>query len=183
MGYKGSLLSFANRLASIGFFFNPKLPTYYEGNWIWLHRTSWNSLFSREEPYTAQAIKSNLKAGDTFWDIGAYIGWFSLLASKIVGPNGRVFSFEPSPDVFNLLSANTEGLHSIRAIRCGVGSIDTVAVFSAQGVSSAASFVEDVTKITQRCLPDPIRKVEVKVDTLSKVGAGRKAITGSGTRC
>ena len=89
-----------------------------------------------------------------------------------MGSNGRVLSFEPSPDVFNLLSVNTRGLHSIRAIQCGVGNADTVAAFAAHGASSSALFVEEVTKINQRFLPEvPIRKVEVnirKVDTLVK---------------
>jgi FkbM family methyltransferase len=172
MRYKGTLLSLVNRLASVGFFFNRKLPTYYQGYWIWLPRRNWNSLFFQYEPYIARAMKSNLRADDTFWDIGANIGWFSLLASKIVGSNGRVFSFEPSPDVFKLLYANTQGLHSIRVIQCGVGNADTVAAFAAQGISSSASFVKEVTKINQHYLPEtPIRKVDVnirKVDTLVK---------------
>jgi FkbM family methyltransferase len=171
MGYKGILLSIANRLASVGFV-SPKLPSYFEGYWIWFPRKNWNSLFLRYEPRTAQAIKQNLSAGGTFWDIGANVGLFSLLASKIVGPGGRVCSFEPSPEVFKLLSANTRGLHSIRAIQCGVGNADAVAAFATQGLSSAASFVEDVTEINQAYLPEtPIRKVEVnirKVDTLAK---------------
>jgi FkbM family methyltransferase len=120
----------------------------------------------------AQAIRDNLRAGNTFWDVGANVGWFSLLASKIVGPNGRVFSFEPSPEVFKLLSANIRGLHSIRAIQCGVGNADAVTEFAAQGTSMAGSFVEEVTKINQCFAPEiPIRKVEVtirKVDTLAK---------------
>jgi FkbM family methyltransferase len=172
MGYKGTLLAVTNRLASVGFFFNRKLPTYYQGCWIWLPKRSWNSLFSQYEPYVGRAIKNHLRAGETFWDIGANIGWFSLFASKIAGSKGSVFSFEPSTDVFNLLAANTQGLHSIRAIRCGVGNTDTVKVFAAQGVSGSASFVEEVTKINQHYLPEtPIRKVEVnirKVDTLVK---------------
>ena len=170
MGYRGTLLSLANRLAFVGLFFNRKLPTYYQGYWIWLPRRRWNSLLSQYEPYIGRAIKTHLRAGDTFWDIGAHTGWFSLLASKISGPNGKVFSFEPSPDVFNVLSANIRGLNSVRAIQCGVGSADTVAAFAAQGASSSASFVEEVTKINQHYLPEtPIRKVEVKirkVDTL-----------------
>jgi FkbM family methyltransferase len=172
MGYKNTLLSLANRLVVAGLFFNRKLPTYYQGHWIWLSRASWESLFSRYEPSIGRAIKNHLTAGDTFWDIGANMGWFSLLAAKIVGPNGRVFSFEPSPDVFNLLSDNARGLDSIRAIQCGVGNADTIAVFSAQGASTSASFVEEVTKINQHNLPEiQIRKVAVnirKVDTLVK---------------
>src|SRR5262245_23254210 len=172
MGYKRPLLSLANRFVSAGLCFSGKLPTYYQGYWIWLCRKSWNSLLSRYEPHIGRALKSCLRPGDTFWDIGANIGWFSLLASKIVGSNGKVFSFEPSPDVFSLLSANAQGLNSIRTTQCGVGNADTVAVFAAQGTSSSASFIEAVTKINQHYLPDTrIRKVEVnirKVDTLAK---------------
>jgi len=38
-----------------------------------------------------------LRAGMTALDIGAHHGLYTLLASKRVGPNGRVFAFEPSP--------------------------------------------------------------------------------------
>ena len=38
-----------------------------------------------------------LKPGMTVLDIGAHQGLYSLLASRRVGPTGRVFSFEPSP--------------------------------------------------------------------------------------
>jgi hypothetical protein len=97
MGYKSTLLSLANRVTSVGFLFSRKLPTYYQGYWIWLSRKSWTSLFSRYEPYIARAMKNNLKAGDMFWDIGANIGLFSLLASKITGSNGKLFSFGECP--------------------------------------------------------------------------------------
>jgi FkbM family methyltransferase len=168
MGYKHTVLVLANKLA--GFFFNRKLPTYYQGYLIWLPRESWNSLFSRYERSTGRAIKNHLRAGDTFWDIGAYTGWFSLLARKIVGSNGKVVSFEPSPDVFNLLSANASGLHCIRVIQCGVGNADTVAFFAAQGASSSASFVEDVTKINRHYLPEtPVQQVEVSIRKLDSL--------------
>ncbi len=49
-----------------------------------------------------------LKAGDTFIDIGANIGFFSLLASRYVGEFGRVISYEPSPREFKRLLTNIE---------------------------------------------------------------------------
>jgi FkbM family methyltransferase len=42
-----------------------------------------------------QAIVSHLKPGMTFWDIGAHIGFFSLLACRRVGDSGHVHAFEP----------------------------------------------------------------------------------------
>ena len=172
MGYRHSLLSFANRTASIAFAFDSRLrlPTLYAGHCIWLSRESWNTLFSRYELYTARAIKDNLSGGDTFCDVGANIGLFSLLASKIVGPSGKVFSFEPSPDVFNVLIANVRGSSSIHPMHCGVGNADAVAAFAAQGLSNAASFVEDVTKINAASVPStPVSKIEVKIRKINSL--------------
>jgi FkbM family methyltransferase len=42
-----------------------------------------------------EIISQNLKKGDTFIDIGANIGFFSLLACVSVGPEGKVVAFEP----------------------------------------------------------------------------------------
>ena len=50
--------------------------------------------FERAE---SQFVESLLKPGMTVLDIGAHHGYYSLLASQKVGPNGRVFAFEPSP--------------------------------------------------------------------------------------
>jgi FkbM family methyltransferase len=53
-------------------------------------------------------LRNKLKNGDTFIDIGANIGLFSIIASEIVGPNGKVISFEPSPITFKRLKENCE---------------------------------------------------------------------------
>ena len=53
-------------------------------------------------------LKSVLKEGDTFVDIGSNIGLFTLYASKRVGENGKVLSFEPSPKTFSRFVENIE---------------------------------------------------------------------------
>lgn len=45
-----------------------------------------------------QAIAEILKPRMTFWDSGAHIGFFSLLASRCVGAAGSVHAFEPLPE-------------------------------------------------------------------------------------
>lgn len=47
-----------------------------------------------------------LRPGDCFVDVGAHVGYFSLLAASLVGPAGRVFSFEPEPGNFADLLRN-----------------------------------------------------------------------------
>jgi len=54
--------------------------------------------FGLYELETARALRAFLRAGDTFVDAGANIGYFSLMAAKCVGPEGTVHSFEPFPE-------------------------------------------------------------------------------------
>ncbi len=50
-----------------------------------------------------------LKEGDTFMDIGAHVGFYTLLARNLVGEKGQIHSFEPTPTTFNTLSENVAG--------------------------------------------------------------------------
>ncbi len=64
------------------------------------------------EPYETLLVQSLLGVGDTFLDVGANIGYFTVLAADRVGPDGQVFAFEPDRDNFALLcsSCNINGL-------------------------------------------------------------------------
>lgn len=52
--------------------------------------------FNKTEPEQAKAMQRELKPGDVFFDIGANVGYYSILASKLVGPNGSVVALEPA---------------------------------------------------------------------------------------
>lgn len=58
------------------------------------------------EPNLTAFIRKALKPGDGFIDVGANIGYFSLWASSLVGPNGNVVAIEASPAIFSLLNEN-----------------------------------------------------------------------------
>jgi FkbM family methyltransferase len=60
------------------------------------------------EPETARIIGASLKPGDTFIDVGAHIGFFTVLAGRRVGPTGRVIAFEPGPATRARLHANVQ---------------------------------------------------------------------------
>jgi FkbM family methyltransferase len=173
MGYKNAVLSLANRVVPFCPGMNRRRPTYYHGHWLWPSASEWQSLFSRYEPNIGAAIKSNLGPGSIFFDIGAYVGWFTLPASKIVGSFGHVYPFEPSPDVYARLSENVRDLKNVHTFQCGIGNRDGKLEFASQGVSSSASFVEAVTEINKHYSPDTqIRKISVeirKIDSLSKL--------------
>lgn len=79
------------------------------------------------EPYESALLLDFLTPGDVFVDVGANIGYFSLLAASRVGPGGAVFAFEPDPDNFRLLgeSLALNGLQArVHASRAGLAAAD-----------------------------------------------------------
>jgi FkbM family methyltransferase len=74
------------------------------------------------ERATRQWIERLLPDGGTFLDVGAHVGFYSLVAARKAGPSGRVFAFEPEPDNFRLLRKNIaeNGHDNITAIPSAV---------------------------------------------------------------
>ena len=58
------------------------------------------------EPFTTKCILNNIKKGDTCIDVGANIGVHSLTMANKVGPEGKIYSFEPHPDFMKRLLRN-----------------------------------------------------------------------------
>jgi FkbM family methyltransferase len=58
-----------------------------------------------EKELTAR-VQENLKPGDVFVDVGANMGYYTLLASRLVGPDGLVLAYEPSPSNLQMLLRN-----------------------------------------------------------------------------
>jgi FkbM family methyltransferase len=58
------------------------------------------------EPESAAFIGNFLKPGMVFFDVGAHIGEYTLIASRVVGPAGAIHAFEAQPDTFALLQRN-----------------------------------------------------------------------------
>src|SRR5262245_46342376 len=57
-------------------------------------------------PELSALLRDTLRPGMTFVDAGANIGYLSVLASKLVGEEGRVFAVEPFPLNARILEAN-----------------------------------------------------------------------------
>jgi FkbM family methyltransferase len=63
-----------------------------------------------------RALIEKLQPGDSFVDIGAHVGYYTMLASLLVGAEGHVVSFEPTPRTRTELSANTAGLDNVQIV-------------------------------------------------------------------
>jgi FkbM family methyltransferase len=60
------------------------------------------------EPQVTAAFQALLSPGDACVDVGANIGYFSLLAARLVGSRGHVYAVEPSSPSYDRLTKNLE---------------------------------------------------------------------------
>lgn len=67
-------------------------------------RLMWTGCY---EPELVALLRQVLDPGATFVDVGAHIGYFSIVAAALVGESGAVQSFEPDPDCFSRLVVNS----------------------------------------------------------------------------
>jgi FkbM family methyltransferase len=70
------------------------------GIWMRLNpRTGLDTLRGLGEPEVQDALRRHLRLGMTFYDVGANVGFFSLLAARVVGDRGSVVAFEADPEI------------------------------------------------------------------------------------
>lgn len=60
------------------------------------------------EPEVTAALRSLISPGSVFVDVGANVGWFSLLGARLVGTSGKVIAIEPNPRNCALLAGSCE---------------------------------------------------------------------------
>jgi FkbM family methyltransferase len=58
------------------------------------------------ETQTAHLFTEAIKPGAVVLDVGAYLGYYTIVASRRTGESGRVFAVEPDPDSFAFLRYN-----------------------------------------------------------------------------
>ncbi|MHB8503245.1 MAG: FkbM family methyltransferase [Candidatus Acidiferrales bacterium] len=71
-----------------------------QGLWLrWNPRTGTTYFVGGGEREVQEVLQQHLRPGMTFYDVGANIGLFSLLAARLVGKEGRVAAFEADPEI------------------------------------------------------------------------------------
>lgn len=140
-------------------------PIHVNGMWMFhctsdgLKRFGWLFAFDYE-PQTQRIFKQIVKPSMTVVDIGAHIGYYTLLSAKLTGANGRVYAFEPTPSLFSLLQKNIKinglekraeafslalGDHSVKKRVFYIGEISTSSLFHVPGTGELAVDVEMVS--------------------------------------
>lgn len=104
-------------------------------------------------------LPSLLSTNDVFIDVGANIGYYSLLASQLVGPHGQVIAFEPIPELSQLLSKtiNDNKIINLTVVPCAVGAnAGNVILYIGPGMrknSGSASIVPSTKRPEQLSVP------------------------------
>jgi FkbM family methyltransferase len=70
------------------------------------HLTPWIRSQGVWEADVMKLLRRSLRPGGVFVDVGANVGFHTVLAARLVGPGGRVFALEPAPWTLELLRAN-----------------------------------------------------------------------------
>lgn len=98
--------------SSISFLQGIRFPERKLGSRFWVAQWRFEYLMGWIEPETIPWVKKYLKPGMTVVDIGAHIGYYTALFSRLTGPNGRVLAFEASPENYPVLAHNIQALHT-----------------------------------------------------------------------
>lgn len=134
-----------------------------------------------------EALRRVLQPGATFWDVGAHAGFFAILASRIVGPSGRVHAFEPLPDNRRRLALALElnGVTNVDVHDCalsdraghamlyGTSASVTWSLVAARDASDAVTVATETLDSLARSLPPPnVLKIDVEGSELAVLRGG-----------
>lgn len=113
------------------------------------------------EPIQTKAFINSIKKNNIVFDVGANNGYYTILASKLVGKNGKVYAFEPDPQSLKLLYKNIE-INNCRNV---------IVVESALGNKKGKLILsQDISNPGESSLSSKIsgKKITVMVETLDQ---------------
>jgi FkbM family methyltransferase len=132
-------------------------------------------------------FEKTVSDSDVVYDIGANVGYYSLLASELVGDKGRVFAFEPQPRAVAYLRKHLEINHvkNVTVLECAVsdkvgkarfcrGLDSSTGHLDNQGENEVSTVTLDSLAKEGRIPPPDVMKIDVEGGELS-------ALTGSQT--
>ncbi|MGW6602182.1 FkbM family methyltransferase [Streptomyces sp. NPDC055036] len=136
-------------------------------------------MFGVWEPHMTRWLQSRLRPGDTFIDVGANIGYYSVLASGLVGDEGQVVAIEASPDFHRKLSQQVRlnQCSNVRAVNSAVSdSRKTLTFVLASSANMGANSIvpydgpaESSFEIEARPLPELLAPDEISRARVIKI--------------
>ena len=115
-------------------------------------------------PQMTKVFRDTITEGMTIVDIGANIGYFTLIAAELVGKKGKVFAFEPEPHNFDLLVRNIalSGYDNIIPIQKAISDrngkaklfVDRISFGSHSLMGAGKGFAQGVIEVETQTLDD-----------------------------
>lgn len=77
-------------------------------------------------------LKDLVRPGDTVYDLGAHVGYFTIIFARLVGPAGKVYAFEPFAANHELLTAHLRLNHlgNVETFQAGIAAHSGTASFA-----------------------------------------------------
>ncbi len=126
------------------------------------------------EPEVVQLLIQLLQPGDSFIDVGAHIGYFSLLAASLVGEKGLVLACEPEGSNYNRILQNVQlnGFSNLRVLNVAVGNERKDTQFFVNSDNDGGHALWDVGNhpFNQKSKQSPIAK-NIRMETLDYLSA------------
>lgn len=118
------------------------------------------------EPNTRSVLEGCLKPGSVFVDLGANEGYFSVVASKLVGPSGSVLAVEPQSRLQSIIHMNLyiNECFNVRVVRTALSDAETTVELNLASEMNSGS-----TSLYRRSARYPMRKEAVKCMTLERL--------------
>ena len=114
------------------------------------------------ERWETSVFSLNVKHGMNVIDVGANIGYFTLLAARLVGPSGKVIAVEPEENAFSSLkkTVHENQINQVRLLKCGLGRTQGFANLpSAVNGNNSPSLFDDSNK----------NKLKIQIRTLDEI--------------
>jgi FkbM family methyltransferase len=139
----------------------------------WLLATRSNFLLGTYEPEQTREFERLVRFGSVVYDIGAHFGYYTLLASRLVGSAGRVFAFEPSPGNLGFLRRHLDlnAIQNVEVLELALANREGTAKFDAAGGSGVGHLAESgslevqvttLDAISSRLAPPNVLKIDVE---------------------
>ncbi|MCP9440071.1 MAG: FkbM family methyltransferase [Nitrospira sp.] len=134
---------------------------------------------------TEKLLRRVLGEGGVFVDVGANVGYFTKVASELVGTSGKVLAFEPMPAALRLLRMNTAGLANVTVFPLALSDTSGTATFYVRKKGDTSSLSPDseaspvsvtVSTLDERLVDQPridLIKIDVEGSELDVLRGGQ----------
>lgn len=135
--------------------------------------------FGSLESAVQEALIRHLGPGDVLYDVGANLGFFSLLGARLAGAEGHVYAFEAAPDNAAAIASNVQlnrvgNVTVIQKAVAAAGGVGRLQVVDDQSWSKLEDYgehpnTERVIEVELVALDDLVAAGEVRVPTVVKI--------------